>query len=46
MLKKLWHMAAISLGLALTVTAPVHAQNWPSKPIKFIVPTPRAAART
>jgi len=41
MLKNLWRAAAIAASLALaTVAASVHAQAWPSKPIKFIVPTP------
>lgn len=40
MLKNLWRVAAVSVGLALTAAAPAHAQTWPAKPIKFIVPTP------
>lgn len=40
MLKNLWRATALSLGLALTAVAPAYAQTWPTKPIKFIVPTP------
>lgn len=41
MLKKIWRAAAVAASLALAAAAPVHAQAvWPSKPIKFIVPTP------
>ena len=41
MLKNLWRASVVSLGLALISGAPAQAQpQWPSKPIKFIVPTP------
>lgn len=44
MFKSLCRMATLSAGLAFavatTVATPGHAQTWPSKPIKFIVPTP------
>lgn len=40
MLKKIWRITALSLGFALLAAAPAQAQTWPTKPIKFIVPTP------
>ena len=33
-------MKNLVLALALVLAAPLHAQNWPSKPIKVVVPSP------
>jgi len=33
-------MKALVLVLALALAAPLHAQNWPTRPIKIVVPSP------
>lgn len=40
MLKHFLRATAVSIGLALIAAAPAHAQAWPNKPVKLIVPTP------
>lgn len=40
MLKNILSVAWLSLGLTLALGMPAKADVWPSKPIKFIVPTP------
>ncbi len=36
--RNLWGMALACMGIVMMPTAPVHAQAWPNKPIRFIVP--------
>lgn len=33
-------MKTLALVLALALAAPLHAQNWPTRPIKIVVPSP------